>query len=65
MNKCLICNKKIKFIDLLLSCNYCKDNNIGSYCTLHNHKETHSCPDLNIKKKIELEKIEPSKIVKI
>ena len=65
MNKCQVCSKKVKFIELCVSCNYCKDNKVGAYCTLHNHKEAHNCPDLNIKKKVELEIIETPKIVKI
>jgi hypothetical protein len=65
MAKCLICTKKVKFVDSLVSCQYCQDNKVGVYCTFHNHKEQHSCPDLNIKKKVDIVKIETEKIIKI
>lgn len=65
MVKCKICSKKVKFIEQQISCTYCNVNNIGSYCINHNHKEEHGCPELDIREKVILIKLEPEKIQKI
>ncbi len=43
MDRCLICNKKLKLISYSCKCG-------GSFCPKHRYTYTHNCPSLNKKK---------------